>query len=42
LSVEYLDVGDPLTAEELEEKERLLEDVSELYVVEKIYVGFLF
>jgi hypothetical protein len=35
-------VGDPLTAEELEEKERLLEDVSELYVVEKIYVGFLF
>ena len=27
--LKHLDVGDPLTAEELEEKERLLEDVSE-------------
>lgn len=26
-----LEVGDPLTAEELEEKEQLLEEVSEIY-----------
>lgn len=33
-------MGDPLTAEELEEKERLLEEVSS-YVMEKVYVGLL-
>ena len=29
----YLEGGDPLTAEELEEKERLLEEVSGMYCV---------
>lgn len=38
-----LEVGDPLTAEELEEKERLLEDVSGLYqFFSDLCVGFLF
>lgn len=38
-----LEVGDPLTAEELEEKERLLEDVSGLYqFFSDLCVGLLF
>lgn len=28
MSVDYIDLGDPLTAEEQEEKEQLLEEVS--------------
>lgn len=34
LSLECLEVGDPLTAEELEEKERLLEEASKIYDVD--------
>ena len=34
----YLEGGDPLTAEELEEKERLLEDVSGMWCVLCFYL----
>lgn len=37
-----LEGGDPLTAEELEEKERLLEEVSRVYVVDYAYIIVLF
>lgn len=37
-----LEVGDPLTAEELEEKERLLEEVCGFYYLSGVPLSFLY
>lgn len=38
LSVDCLESGEPLTAEELEEKERLLEEVSRVFAGCLVYI----